>query len=101
MPKYRLVICDKIGSSKKIQKLEIETELEKEEILSIIKNKHNEIKGLNLSSYGTAINNVDNVVETYFFDSFAKPLPELNELWNKLSTILPFMQNTNPIEIKL
>lgn len=101
MTKYRLVLCDKIGSSKKIQKLEIETNLDKEEILSIIKSKHNEISELKLSSYGIALNNRDNTVETYFFDSFAKPLPELNELWNKLSTVLPFMQNTNPIEIKV
>lgn len=101
MTKYRLVLCDKIGSSKKIQKLEIETNLDKEEILSIIKSKHNEISELKLSSYGTALNNRDNTVETYFFDSFAKPLPELNELWNKLSTVLSFMQNTNPIEIKV
>lgn len=101
MTKYRLVIFDKINSSKKIQRLQIEIQLDKNELVSIIRSKHKEIEELNIGAYGTSIDNKNNIVETCFFDSYIKPLPELKDLWNLLATILPFMQNTNPIEVKV
>ena len=101
MATYRITICDKGGTPKKKQSMQIHSSLTPNEIVSEIQMKHDQIAALGYTSYGTVkIKDVD-LAETYFFDSFACLLPDISKIWEEMASVLPFMNEEKPIEVKV
>lgn len=100
MSTYRITICDKGGIPRKKQSMQIHSSLTPDEIVSELQMKHDQIAALGYTSYGTVKTKAIDLTETYFFDSFAHPFPDVSKLWAEMASVLPFMNEEKPVDVK-
>lgn len=100
MATYRVTICDRINAKRKFERMQIQSSLTADAIASELQINHDKLKALGVDNYGTVKVKAVDLVETYFFDTYARPLPPIRDLWNKMEIALPFMGEHEPVEVK-